>query len=231
MTRAQALRRIRACLRLGASSEPHEAAAALRQAQALMREHGVSEAEAELAEVQTATRPMGRARTPPAYLVQCANMVASAMGARIIYDPMRLRSGGFAGRVVFVGCGPRAEIAAYAYVVLGRQLADGRAECLRRNRRLKRASRTRRADLWCQAWVEGAARHVQALALPSREQDLVERYMAGKDLTTRTGRESLPKARDVATWLDGFAHGNAARLHHGVGARSRPTALPAVTGE
>lgn len=231
MTRAQALRRIRACLRLGASSEPHEAAAALRQAQALMREHGISGDDVELADVQTATRPMGRARTPPAYLVQCANMVASVMGARIIYDPILTRSGAWAGRVVFVGCGPRAEIAAYAYVALGRQLADGRAKCLRKNRRLKRASRTRRADLWCQAWVEGAARHVQALALPSREQDLVERYMAGKDLTTRTGRERPPSARDVATWLDGFAHGNAVRLHHGVGGRPRPPALPDGAGE
>ena len=66
MTRAQALRRIRACLRLSASSEPHEAAAALRQAQALMREYGVTASEADLADVHTETRPMGRALRPPA---------------------------------------------------------------------------------------------------------------------------------------------------------------------
>ena len=225
MTRDQALRRIRACLRLADSPNPGEAATALRQAQALMRSHDISEADAALADVQTATRPAGRALKPAAYLVMCANMVASAMGARIIYDPVVTRSG-WAGRIRFVAVGPRAEMAAYAYTVCARQLAAGRAKVMHRNRRLKRASRTRRADLWCEGWVEGAAKHVQALALPSREQALVEQYMAGQDLTTRTVRAAKPKPIDMGTFIDGLAAGDAARLHPGVNADARPPALP-----
>ena len=225
MTRAQALRRIRACLRLSASSEPHEAATALRQAQALMRAHNITASEADLADVHAATRPMGRARTPPAWLVACANMVAGAMGARILYGPIRIRSG-WTGRVWFVGLRPRAEIAAYAYAVCARQLGAGRRRVLHRNRRLKRASRIRRADLWCEWWVEGAARHVQALALPSSETALVEAWFARHDLVVRDGRAAKPDPRDVATMLDGLAAGADARLYPGMSGAARPPALP-----
>ena len=45
MDRAKLLSKIEKCLRLSKSSEPHEAAAALRQAQKMMELHGISEAE------------------------------------------------------------------------------------------------------------------------------------------------------------------------------------------
>lgn len=45
MTRGDAIRKARACFRLAMSPEPAEAAAALRQAQRLMRRHGLSEAD------------------------------------------------------------------------------------------------------------------------------------------------------------------------------------------
>jgi len=42
MNRDAILRKVKACPRLAASSNPNEAAAALRQAQAMMRAHGIS---------------------------------------------------------------------------------------------------------------------------------------------------------------------------------------------
>ena len=47
--RRRILARIRACLALASSPEPHEAAAALRQAQAWMRRYGLTREEVELA--------------------------------------------------------------------------------------------------------------------------------------------------------------------------------------
>lgn len=225
MTRAEALRRIRACLRLTASDEPHEAAAALRQAQALMAQHGITADEVDLADVQTATRPAGRALRPAAWLVGLANMVGAAMGACALFDPLRTRSG-WTGRVRFVAVGPRAEIAAYAFTVCARQLADGRRRVLHRSCRLKRATRMRRANLWCEYWVEGAARHVQALALPSRETALVDAWFARREIVVKDGRAARPDPRDVQTMLDGLAAGAEARLHPGVPGGARPPALP-----
>lgn len=51
MTRDQALRKVRACLRLAASSNPNEAASAMRQAQALMNKYGLTPDDADAAEV------------------------------------------------------------------------------------------------------------------------------------------------------------------------------------
>lgn len=65
MNREHILRKIKACLRLAASSNPNEAASALRQAQAMMRAHGITHAEAlnvDMAEVDTRYR--GRCLPP-----------------------------------------------------------------------------------------------------------------------------------------------------------------------
>ena len=46
MNRDQALRKVMACLRMAGSSNPTEAATALRQARALMEKYGLNEADA-----------------------------------------------------------------------------------------------------------------------------------------------------------------------------------------
>ncbi len=51
MNRDDALKKIKKCLALSRSANEHEAAAALRQAQALMREHGLREKDVSLADV------------------------------------------------------------------------------------------------------------------------------------------------------------------------------------
>ena len=51
MTRDEALDKIKKCLALAASPEAHEAAAALRQAQKLMAQFGLTETDVTLADV------------------------------------------------------------------------------------------------------------------------------------------------------------------------------------
>lgn len=214
--RGRALDRIRKCLRLAASSEPHEAAAALRQAQALMRAHGVSEADVALSEVRTADRATGAGETPPGWIVNLMHLVSEVTGAVPISSPV-WRRGRWVGRVRFVGVGPRVEIAAYAFVVLLRQIRRARIALVKRLKRLKSASRIRRADVYCDGWIEGARRHVEAITPPSGERALVERWMAGQDLTQTSGRRRGAGRGDVDAWLAGLHAGDAARLHHGVG--------------
>lgn len=71
--RAKILSRIRKCLALAQSSEPHEAAAALRQAQKLMAQHGIDAVDIELSAVVEAYVPAGRsAQVPPRWLAALA---------------------------------------------------------------------------------------------------------------------------------------------------------------
>jgi len=77
MTRDQALRKVLACLRLAGSSNPHEAAAALRQARKLMDQHGLSAEDAAASEIREAESPTRcRGAKPPQSLVWLASMVA-----------------------------------------------------------------------------------------------------------------------------------------------------------
>lgn len=136
------LRRIRKCLALSRSPEPHEAAAALRQAQKLMETYGVTERDVSLAKVREARTPAGRTtRCPPAWLSRLGHAVSAAFGASHYYQVHP----GRACYYMFVGVGPRAEVAGYAFAVLRRQCTSARRTYFT-GLRGARSSRVRRAD-------------------------------------------------------------------------------------
>ena len=211
--RDRILRRIRACLRLAGSPEPHEAAAALRQAQAWMRRYGLTREEVELASADTATG--SRALKPRAWVATLIHVVAGAFAVHPIYRPVRRGE----ARVEFIGRGDSATVAVYAYEVLRRQLARDRALQLRKMRRLKRSTRIRRAEAYCEGWVSAVAERVRDMArgLPSKEE--VGRYLAMRGCSTEmveTHSRKLDK-RDLAAIIAGMADGAGAVLHHGAG--------------
>ena len=121
--------------------------------------------------------------------------------------------------VEFVGIAPRPEIASYAYTVLRRRVGRERAEFLAGlDRRLKRSTKTRRADLFAEAWVEGVREMVVAFAVPPEEAALVERSMAGRSLVQSQVRApgGLPSRKDWEAHLDGLQAGRAVQLRHGM---------------
>ena len=211
--RARILRRIRACLALAASPEPHEAAAALRQAQVWMRRYGLTREEVELS--RAATGAGSRALTPRAWIATLIALVGRAFAVHPIYVPVH-RGG---ARVEFIGRGVAAKVAVYAYAVLRRQLARDRAAMLRRMKRLKRTTRVRRAEVYCEGWVSSVARRVHAMArgLPPRED--IDRYLATQGRSTELAETQSRRMRksDGAAWMAGLLDGAEAVLHHGVG--------------
>ena len=216
MDRAAALDRIRKCLALAASSEPHEAAAALRQAQALMRKHAISRAEAELCEASA--RAGTRSLTPPAWLLGLVNLVAEAFAVFPIYWPSRQRQ----ARVRFIGTDVHPELAQYAFEVLARQLWANRRSILDvQPRRLKRTTRLVRADMYCAGWVSAVRALVERYAAEAPARDDVMRWLAARGEHTELV-VSRPRVRMDAAGLAAAAAGRAAgagaTLHHGVGA-------------
>jgi len=210
--RERVLRRIRACLRLAASPEPHEAAAALRQAQAWMRRYGLTRDEVELS--HAATGAGSRALRPRAWVATLIALVGRAFAVHPIYLPAR---GG--ARVEFIGRDVAAQVAVYAYEVLRRQLARDRAAMLRRMKRLKRTTRVRRAEVYCEGWVSSVAERVHGMArgLPPRED--IERYLAVRGRSTELVETQSRRMRkgDLGAMLAGLSDGAQAVLHHGVG--------------
>jgi len=146
MNRDQALAKIKKCMALGRSANPHEAAAAMRQAQKLMAEHGLSDTDVELSDVSETT--CAAALNAPDWEVFLANVVAQAFGCDVLWTATRKWIGHKPRRqmaVLFIGVGSHPEIAGYAWQVLDRQCARQRLDHIRQQPTQDRRTDRRRA--------------------------------------------------------------------------------------
>lgn len=92
MTRNDALKRIRKRLALATSNEPNEAAAALRQAQALMDKFDTTDAEASLSDITEASCRSSGKKTIPLWEAALAKAVGESFGCRVLHsggDPLK----------------------------------------------------------------------------------------------------------------------------------------------
>lgn len=210
------LDKIAKCLRLAKSSNPHEAAAALRQAQALMQKHGVTERDVELAAI--AEQRVTAAGKPRAgWIINLSALIDRAFGVDSMIDGTSYR---------FIGVRTRVEIATYVFTILRRKLTRDR-DAYYKTLRGKRSNRICRADMFALAWVDQVARTVEAFAIPTKERELMGQYLQRYEgqLSTHTARN--PKVRrDKAAdaILAGRRSANDVRLHHGVNGQA-PLAL------
>lgn len=222
MNREQALDKIKKCLALAASSNPHEAAAALRQAQKLMAAHHISEQDVSLADVAEAA-----AVAHHADLVQweavLAHMVADAFGCHVYTQILpKLTGGRFRRqrRYVFVGVGSASEVAAYAYDVLSRQCAkDRRAHIKAQPKSCKPKTKTARGDLYAEGWCEGVRAKLDRFAGNERDAALVQQYMQAKPMGPAATAKNRVKGKNVSSndWQRGVRAGRQAQLDRGVG--------------
>lgn len=216
MDRTTALRKVRTCLRLAASSNPHEAAAALRQAKALMAQFGIGHAEAmNVDEAEAPTRARGA--EVPTSILMLALICSRGFGARYVHVQLD-------GRTVlrFYGVDGVADVAAYAFTVLRRQMDADRLKHVSRVR--KRANREARGENFALAWVYAIKENFPAVTPSEAHTALLEetirlRYptatkgSSGRDLTSRRKVGSQLTESD---WVAGYCKGRDARLHTGV---------------
>lgn len=228
MDKKTAIQKIKKCLALSKSANENEAAAALRQAQALMQKFGVEDDDILMSEVSESRVKAGAKVKPVQWESWLSSTVAKAFGCEKIF-----LEGYEAGYWQFIGCGPAPEIATYAYTVLLRQLRKARSEYQKVHcKRLVPASKTRRADLFCEAWVLAVANQITKFAGAERNEDALATYMAKEhpDLETFTPRDRQAgknlRQGDENARNAGWKSGKNAQLNHGVGgAGEQPLAL------
>lgn len=213
--------RIRKLLALARSSNPHEAAEALRRAQELMAAHAIDEDDLALSGIGQFTSNAGYPRSinPARYVWVLADTISRIFGARYVWAPEIYRFK-FYGRV------ERAEPAAYACAVLWRQLHRARLEYMRQqNRRLKRTTRVARADRYAEGWLYSALHKCQVLTLPAEELQLVscwhDQNIAEK-LQSATIRISAKMPDTNNALVAGIHDGKRARLHAPMTANASP---------
>lgn len=236
MNKEKYLAKIKKLLNLARkATNPNEAAAAMRQAQNLMREHSVTELEVEFINISEA-RSKGspnHAQTPPKYLVYLVEVIKRAFGVQAYFD---WRGGKYFYSperrvVVFYGPDCRPQIAAYAFDVLARQMTAARREYLGdMHRNTKPANRTAKADLFCEGWASGVWKIVAELVPTEAETTLMQSYrerQLASGLEAGSCREARKCSGKETALYSGYLAGRQAQLSHGVdGSASSPLALP-----
>ena len=219
MTDRAIIDKIRKCLRLAESANENEAAAALAKARSLMTEHGITKTQLEMAEIEEAKARGSRAVRPPRWETALAHTVHRAMGVTSFVD-------GRGGRT-FVGRGPTAEIAAYAFATLFRSLKAQRAAYIARHlRRCKPARKTVRADVFCEGWAFAVLRKIADLVPDLPHDEMVEQYLAERhNLQSTSARAAKISPKLSGDYWRGHDAGRNVDLHHGVGGTA-PLALP-----
>lgn len=121
--REKILTKIQKCLRLSKSSEPHEAAAAMRQAQKLMQQYQVTDSELLGLEVKSVLviTPAPAMRKCPLGFAHLVSIIQTAFGVNAVMEHAYV-SGKPRLAFRYFGIGGRPELAAYAHDVIWRQM-------------------------------------------------------------------------------------------------------------
>lgn len=216
--RNKILKKIKACLALSASSNEHEAEAALRQARALMEKYDIDHADMLAYEACEKSAKACARNNPSSWETRLAAKIADAFNCRLIFV-----SGWKNGEWTFIGIDAAPEIAGYAFAVLLRQCKRARAAHIDTYlNRCKTATKTRRADLFCAGWVNAVTGKIAAFICDERSELAMAAYIEKKfpslrDIAPRN-RNAGKKLRDheLNDYMHGGVAGQNAELNRGV---------------
>lgn len=220
----QAISKIKKCLTLAQSSNPHEAAAAMRQAQKLMAEHKVSETDVNLADVSEAPAK-SQLNTTTLWESFLSSMIANAFGCDCFSRKSRTLTKSLdlvtKREYIFVGVGAAPQVASYAYDVLSKQCARDRLAHIRKqSKSCKPITKTARGDEFAYGWVLGVRAKVEAFTGTEHDQQLIAQYIAAKypDMKSASVKDRS-KGRNVShnDIAQGHAAGKQAQLNRSVG--------------
>lgn len=222
MDKIKIIDKIQKCLRLSQSGNANEAAAALRQAQGLMRKYGIIEAEIRVGQVEEATASSSGYFNPPYWAVALSELVAQAFDCRA-FICQREQSPEFR----FIGVGANAEVSAYTFTVLFRELRLARRQYLHDGGITDMKERSRRGNVFAQAWLFRIAQSVAEFVSEPASQSAIDEYVKANYGDTPNW-ERPPANLDNADYdviLSGMRAASDVRLMRPVESGSEPDAL------
>lgn len=226
MDRDTAIAKIKKCLALGKSSEPHEAAAALRQAQKLMQEHGISDMDVQLSDIEEERAMPLPSATVQAWQARLAHLVAETFGAETYVSTTRRMGPRYRpvseSCMVFVAPSPWSEVARYAFETLLRQCAKARMQHIgQQPKACKPITKTARGDAFALGWVSGVRGLVERLAPNAQHEALLLQYMQARHPemgTAKVSRRDVGRNVKDDSYYSGAVAGSKATLNHALSA-------------
>lgn len=176
MTNDKILDKIKKCLKLSTSSNEHEAAAALRQAQKLMAAHGISQLDLGLADIgQEEVNSKYSVSTIKPFEGRLINMICKAFGCSIVFKGAGGRQ---YAKFLIVGIKSQVEIAQYTCEVMSRKLFSARSSFNKSlPTYLSRNEKTIQCDGFSMGWVEGVTSVINEFANSEETKLLIDKYI------------------------------------------------------
>lgn len=171
------LEKIKKCFALAKSSNEHEAAAALRQAQKLMAMHGLTESDVEGVDyaVFEIASDYEFGRKKPLILIAVVGLIAHAMGVEVVFTAVR-KGRGFVHGVCYAGPRHRVITAEYAHAVVYRAVGKAWREYSDENPWVKSRPGSRAG--FYHGWCAAVRAKVEALAVDPKESEGTKRALA-----------------------------------------------------
>jgi hypothetical protein len=170
------LDKIKKCLALSQSSEPHEAAAALRQAQKLMEKYDITQSDLGRSEiVMVDFKSKFSVSKLKDYEVSLVTLVAKAFGCKVMWVKSSSHAVNVFGTFTLIGLKAQVPIAHYTCEVLQRKMARARAQFIARfGGHCGRTRKTVEADGFCKGWVREISKTVHEFALSDETKVFIE---------------------------------------------------------
>ena len=202
MDKPKIISKIQKCLRLAESGNPNEAAAALRQAQGLMRKYGIQEADVHTLYIHESTAGSGGYYNPPYWALALSELISEAFDCRV-YIARRDEA---QPQFRFIGLEQSAHIAAYSFTVLYRQLRLARREYMKTLVLEDRQEVRRRGNVFAQAWLFRIASVVAEFISNPEIQRAIDDYVQAQygDTCDLSREHTHPESGDYAVILSGL---------------------------
>lgn len=229
MSKDRIMQKIQKCLALSRSSNEHEAAAALRQAKALMDKHQLTMSDVELNQLDVVVMEGKGVARPPRWKIMLYLTVARAFGCSSFTR---------GGHPVFVGTAPNPEVAKYALDVLLRQLELNKKEFLDSHSnligQLDRGKKIQVGRGFAEGWVQGCYEIVNKFSdaisddVGRAHKRKMERQHGSKVGSARPPKRASESGIGAGAAAHGYRHGRKAQIHAGMNQDEGPGLLPAA---
>jgi hypothetical protein len=230
--RERIIAKIKKCLALGKSSEPHEAASAIRQAQKLMEKFGIEadDVEGDLINNELVITPEPPKRKYPLYMVGIFQTVARAFGVQALFCTVTVPKRGpeatwnvdYRLGVRYFGTGNAPMMAKYTHEVMWNAMMKSWRSHQRTM--MREAMPGERQSFWL-GWIAAVDQTIQNFAKPPNHDERVRRsmqqYHGGELKSGEANKMKLDSEASRAMLRKGHAAGSDFSIHRPVGGQTQ----------